>query len=305
MAVEFPTEIQRKRKKKRERNKFPLIRIILVFVLLVVAYTNGWFRMLIDALPLPGHEEPPPPVVEEWIEGCTSYDGTPFELKEGYAQCSWIVTDSLSLPNSFLRYVKNLSSDGSKIHWVAPKKDFGDALLVVQEDTTRNVFLHMMREDSLKVWISSKTGCLFPGPCPHVPLGWSALAIVDNFDFEGLEQLLSADLFKGLGEAPVYPVLPGIVLEAGRDSLGMFVELNHGNGITSRMFGIGSWKMAPVVGKTLGIKDAVGRLSPQDSSSFFLTVRQNGLFVRWKDFYKLTHPVDSAQIAIFKKNLPF
>jgi hypothetical protein len=36
-----------------------------------------------------------------------------------------------------------------------------------------------------------------------------------------------------------------------------------------------------------------------------LTVRQNGLFVRWKDFYKATHPVDSAQIAIFKKNLPF
>ena len=100
-------------------------------------------------------------------------------------------------------------------------------------------------------------------------------------------------------------MLPGVVLEAGRDSLGNFVELNHGNGITSRMFGIGSWKMAPTVGKVLGVKDAVGRLSPQDSSKFFLTVRQNGLFVRWKDFYKSTHPVDSTQIAIFKKNLPF
>ena len=259
----------------RESRKFPLIRIIIVFTLIVVAYTNGWFHKLVDMLPLPGNEEPAPPAVEDWIAGCTSYDGTPFELKNDYAQCSWIVTDSLMLPNTFLRYVKNLASDGAKIHWVASKKDFGDALLVVLEDSTRNVFLHMMREDSSKVWISSKTGCLFPGPCPHVPLGWSALAIVDNFDFEGLEQLLSADLFKGLGEAPIYPVLPGVVLEAGKDSLGMFVELNHGNGITSRMFGIGSWKMAPVVGKTLDFKDAVGRLSPQDSSSFFLTVRRS------------------------------
>ena len=63
--------------------------------------------------------------------------------------------------------------------------------------------------------------------------------------------------------------------------------------------------MAPTVGRMLSVKDAVGRLSPQDSASFFLTLRQNGLFVRWKDFYKLTHPVDSAQIAIFKKHLPF
>ena len=261
--------------------------------------------MLVDKLPLPGNEEPAPPVVEEWIEGCTSYDGTPFELKDGYGQCSWVVNDSLMLPNAFLRYVRNLASDGAKIHWVAPKKDFGEALLAVLEDSTRHVFLHMTREDSSKVWVSSKTGCLFPGPCPHVPLGWSALSIMDNFDFEGQEKLLSADVFSGLGEAPIYPVLPGVVLEAGRDSLGMFVELNHGNGITSRMFGIGSWKMAPVVGRHLGVKDVVGRLSPQDSSSFFLTVRQNGLFVRWKDFYKSTHPVDSAQIAIFKKHLPF
>ena len=223
MAVEF-SEYQGKRKRKREHRRFPLIRIIIVFALIIAAYTNGWFRMLVDKLPLPGNEEPVAPVVEDWIAGCTAYDGTPFELKDGFAQCSWIVTDSLALPNTFLRYVKNLSGDGAKIHWVASKKDFGDALLVVQEDSTRNVFLHMTREDSSKVWISSKTGCLFPGPCPHVPLGWSALSIVDNFDFEGQEALISADVFSGLGEAPVYPVLPGIVLEAGRDSLGMFVE---------------------------------------------------------------------------------
>jgi Membrane-bound metallopeptidase len=305
MAVEFPTEIQRKKRKNRLQHKFPLVRIVFFFILIVVAYANGWFRMLYDKFLVPANEEPVAIVTEEWIEGCTSYNGTPFELKDEFAQCSWIVNDSLVLPNSFLRYIRSLASNGAKIHWVAPKKDFGEALLVVLEDSTRSVFLHMSREDSSKVWISSKTGCLFPGPCPHMPLGWSALAIVDNFDFEGLEQLLSADVFKGLGEAPIYPVLPGIVLEAGRDSLGMFVELNHGNGITSRMFGIGSWKMAPTVGKKLSVKDAVGRLSPQDSSSFFLTVRKNGLFVRWKDFYKSTHPVDSAQIAIFKKNLPF
>ena len=89
----------------RESRKFPLIRIIIVFTLIVVAYTNGWFHKLVDMLPLPGNEEPAPPAVEDWIAGCTSYDGTPFELKNDYAQCSWIVTDSLMLPNTFLRYV--------------------------------------------------------------------------------------------------------------------------------------------------------------------------------------------------------
>ena len=86
---------------------------------------------------------------------------------------------------------ETVTSDGAKVHWVAPKKDFGEALLVVLEDSTRNVFLHMSREDSSKVWISSKNGCLFPGPCPHMPLGWSALSIMDNFDFEGQEDGLA------------------------------------------------------------------------------------------------------------------
>ena len=66
MAVEF-SEYQGKRKKRREHRKFPLIRIILIFSLIIAAYTNGWFHKLVDMLPLPGNEEPVLPAVEDWI----------------------------------------------------------------------------------------------------------------------------------------------------------------------------------------------------------------------------------------------
>ena len=82
MAVEF-SEYQGKRKRKREHRKFPLIRIIIVFALIIAAYTNGWFRMLVDKLPLPGNEEPVAPVVEDWIAGCTAYEMGCFLFRAG------------------------------------------------------------------------------------------------------------------------------------------------------------------------------------------------------------------------------
>lgn len=303
MTVEF-TEYRRKRKRNNSKHKFPLLRLLFLIGLALFAYFGGWLNRLVDSLPLPGETVVEEPVT--WESICTSYAGTPFKLKNKFVQCSWIVNDSVNLPSSFLRYVASLKSSASpKLHWIASKDDFYDVSMVMLEDSTREVFMHMNVEDSAKVWISRKTKCRFPGPCPHAPLGWSALSIAENFDFEGQDALLSADVFHGLGEAPVYPILPGVVLESGKDSLGYFVELNHGGGWSSRVFGLGSWNSAPAVGATLPMDKPVGRLSPHKSASFFLTVRQNGRFVRWNDFFKSTHPVDSARIAIFEKSLDF
>ena len=38
---------------------------------------------------------------------------------------------------------------------------------------------------------------------------------------------------------------------------------------------------------------------------FFLTVRQNGQFVRWTDFYALTHPVLPDSLSSFEKSIGF
>ena len=59
------------------------------------------------------------------------------------------------------------------------------------------------------------------------------------------------------------------------------------------------------VGDSVGVATTVGRLAPRDSSTFFLSVRRNGLFVRWKDFYSEAHPLDSAEIARFVKDIDF
>ena len=54
-----------------------------------------------------------------------------------------------------------------------------------------------------------------------------------------------------------------------------------------------------IVGEYLDVGSTVGRLAPRDSAKFFLTVRQNGSFLRWVDLYAQTHPLDSAEIAKF------
>jgi hypothetical protein len=115
------------------------------------------------------------------------------------------------------------------------------------------------------------------------------------------------DAMLGIGEAPIHPILPGYVLASGKDSLGHFVELDHGNNITSRMSGMYPVNRADtasfIEGEYLDMNSIVGRLAPRDSAKFFLTVRQNGFFVRWADLYAQTHPLDSAEIAKFVKQI--
>jgi len=59
------------------------------------------------------------------------------------------------------------------------------------------------------------------------------------------------------------------------------------------------------VGDTVNTETILGRLAPHDSTVFFLSVRLNGQFVRWNDFYASTHPVAMDSLVSFEKGLGF
>lgn len=301
MAVDFQ-EYRGKRKPLNHKRRFPLLRLLLVALAAFFAYWSGLASKIANALPLPGNAEEQE---ENWEFRCKAYGGKPFVLQNGLAQCSWILDDSTRvsrLPNSFLRYVAQLrQGPRSKLHWVTPSKDFVNGTFVMHEDSVTSVYLRYMKEDSSYVWISKNTGCRFPGVCPRLPLEWSSLPISEGFDFEGQESLLAMDVFQGIGEAPIYPVLSGQVLDVGKDSVGYFVELDHGNNVTSRSSGMGSLGKAFEEGDSVDVKTVLGRFLPKDSAVFFLTVRLNGQFVRWVDFYESAHPVAKDSLSSFEK----
>lgn len=308
MSVEF-SEYHCKKKYRPRRHKFPLFRLVFLLIGMFLVFKLGLAEKIVEMLPIPGT---PAEQVENWVARCNKYGGTPFALKNNLAQCSWVLKDSMMiLPNAFLRYAASLNAtENSKIHWVAPVDDFAKAVLVQREDSLVYTYFQLVREDSSRVWIDARTGCNFPGFCPSLPLEWEGVPISDDFDFEGQDRLLSADVFLGAGESPIHPILPGTVLESGRDSLGNYVEIDHGGNVISRMYGMASpSKSAPeqevafVPGEYVDLNTTVGRLPPRDSSTFFLTVRRNGLFVRWEEFYKSSRPADSLEIANFRKTV--
>ena len=247
--------------------------------------------------------------VSDWKTRCENMRGKAFELKNGLGQCSWVVSDSVFyLPNDFLRYIASQTkSKHPKLHWVAPRDRFSEAVLVQVEDSLVRTFLHVKGQDSSFYWVDIADGCRYPGLCPKQPLDWSALSISGDFDFEGQESLLAMDAMLGIGEAPIHPILPGVVLSSGKDSLGHFVLLDHGNNVTSRMSGMYPVNPADtlpfLVGEYLDMNSIVGRLAPKDSATFYLTVRHNGFFVRWADLYSQTHPLDSVEIAKFLQKI--
>lgn len=305
MPVEF-SEYRCKRKYKSGSRKFPLFRLVLLGLVLLLAYHWGFFSWIVEKMPLPGSmgvsDKP------SWKAACEEYSGKAFELDGNLVQCSWFVQDSMGeLPNSFLRYVASLRKKSvSALHWVAPATDFSKAHFVLHEDSLSTAYLHIPLADSSLVWIDASTGCRFPGLCPKQPLGWSSLSISEDFDFTGQEALLAMDKLRGVGEAPVYPILSGTVLASGKDSLGYFVEIDHGFNVSSRMSGLFRYERDSISfspGSWIDSHTLVGRIAPKDSSAVYLTIRRNGHFVRWNEFFAESHPVDSAKISKFKEQI--
>ncbi len=305
MPVEF-SEYRCKRKYKSGSHKFPLFRLILLGVALLLAYRLGFFSMVVEMLPLPGADA----VVDapSWKVECEKNSGKAFELDGDLGQCSWFVRDSMAeLPNSFLRYVASRrKASVSTIHWVAPIADFSRGLFVLHDDSVSSAYLHIPMADSSMVWVDASTGCRFPGVCPEQPLGWSSLSISEDFDFTGQEALLAMDKLHGVGEAPVRPILPGTIMAAGKDSLGYFVEINHGYNVSSKMSGLFRYDRDSILfspGDKVDAHTLVGRIAPKDGAAIYLTIRRNGHFVRWNDFFAESHPVDSVKISKFKEQI--
>ena len=298
------SEYRCKKKYKPKRRNYPVVRVALVFVALILFVKLG-FADKVVAIVVGTEKEPE----LDWKGRCEQLRGKAFELKNGLGQCSWVLSDSVTyLPNEFLRYVASqTTSPHPKLHWVAPRDDFSNAYFVLCEDSLVSTYLHILGRDSVFYWVDIADGCRYPGVCPRQPLDWSALPITGDFDFEGQESLLAMDVMLGIGEAPVHPILPGVVLSSGKDSLGNFVVLDHGNNITSRMSGMHPVNPSDTLpfleGEFLDVNSLVGRLAPRDSATFFLTVRQNGFFIRWNDLYAQTHPLDSVEIAKFLRRI--
>jgi hypothetical protein len=293
-----------KKRYKPKRYNYPVVRILLFCVAVVLFVRLGFAEKVVQLLPGSTVVE-----ASDWKSRCETMRGKAFELKNGLGQCSWVVSDSVFyLPNDFLRYIASqTNSMHPKLHWVAPRDRFSEAVLVQVEDSLVRTFIHVRGQDSLYYWVDIADGCRYPGLCPRQPLDWSALTITGDFDFEGQESLLAMDAMLGIGEAPIHPILPGIVLSSGKDSLGQFVVLDHGNNVTSRMSGMYPVNPADTLpfleGEYLDMNSIVGRLAPRDSATFYITVRHNGFFVRWADLYSQTHPLYSAEIAKFLQKI--
>lgn len=298
MAVEFQ-EYKGKRKPINTQHKFPLLRLLIVAIAAFAVYWSGLPTKIANALPLPGNE--PEVVVETWDSRCVAVGGEAVTVNDSIGQCSWQLSenDSLLLPDPFLRYLSSRRKiSDPKLYWYAKTTDFASPLVVLYDNGTREGYYHMMKMDSSYVWVKDN-GCRFPGVCPHMPLEWSALSITEGFDFEGQESLIAMDVFRGIGEAPIHAVLPGRVLDLGKDTLGYFVEIDHGNNISSRTSGMGLRADSLKVGDSVKVDVPVGRIAPMDSSEFYLSVRENGRFVRWKDFYAEAYPFTAEDVSTF------
>ncbi|MCF0216041.1 MAG: M23 family metallopeptidase [Fibrobacteraceae bacterium] len=307
MSMEWQEYQGKRRKKNYHTRKFPLVRLLMGAFLVWLCYYFGWFQIVVNKLIYSPEMEQE---LDFWTLKCVNTRGVMVKMDKGYARCSWVlddvVADSLpQFPNAFLRYVASQKKEGGGVlHWVAPVEDFESAKFVqLSQDSVVNWFFHVQKKDSSWVWVTGKKGCNYPGPCPNLPIDRSALTISENFDFLGQDNLLSADVFSGLGEAPIYPVLPGVVLESGRDSVGYFVEIDHGNNVSSRTFGMGSLMTTLNVGDTIDGETPIGRIAPKDSASFYLKMQQNGLFIRWNDFYSSSYPISEKSFAIFKNQV--
>ncbi len=293
----------------RPQKRIPVLRTLCVLALIYAVYASGTVQKawnvvgewrhrasaLSEALPL------------EWIGRCEKSGGEAFPVKNSLGRCSWVLTSpgkvSLLPENDFVRYAASVPvlRYPLAVHWIADTADFETPLLLgVQGDSLKAWFFRLTLPDSSFAWVDGE-GCRALEPCPHNPLMGGAIPILSDFDFEGREALLLKDLFSGIGEAPVFPVLPGKVVSLSEDSSGFRIYMDHGGNLFSRISELPNVSPGVEVGRSLLQGEPLGRLSPNDSSSFYLEILRNGRFVRWKKFYDDAHVADAEDVESFRR----
>lgn len=297
----------------KAKRRVPVIRVLLLVGAIYAVCASGAVEKAYRLIELrensTGSFEPLRP--ESWTEDCEFSGGKAFILKGSLVQCSWAISNAgafATLPkHGVLRYAVTApgTSYPLQVHWLADSADFQKPF-VLGLKTGKSVrwLFYTMLSDSSFAWVG-EDGCRFPGACPRNPLQGGALQIRDDFDFGGRENLLVKDFFSGIGEAPVYPILPGRVLSVEQDSTGYRILLDHGGNLFSRLSEL--LQIAPGVesGKVLSADDEIGRLPPSDSAGFFLEVLRNGRFVRWDRFFREAFVADAHDIDSFRARLGF
>ena len=298
----------------KPKKRIPVVRTVFVFALIYAVYASGAvqkaYQFIEEQRKIP--VEAPSYTDLPWREGCAKTHGASFDSKKGsLVQCGWIVKsekDALKLPDiPFLRYAVSVPGTAYplQVHWLADSLNFWNPkVLVLRSKKDAVSFYHLMLADSSYAWVRAG-GCRYPGVCPRNPLQGGALSIAADFDFGGREELLIKDLFMGIGEAPVHPILPARIISVSKDSLGYKLQLDHGGNLFSRVSGLSQISPDMDAGKFVDEDDVLGRLPPSDSAVFFLEVLRNGRFVRWEDFYKDTHVADASDVERFLAEIGF
>ena len=313
---------------RRPPRKLPVLRIFLLLLALWFLYhefNHGklaafWEKSAAPADTLAAEILPAPPRDSvAWRAWCADHSGQSFVLSPRLVQCSWSFASRQALGEALSQepapianrvlYAasRQLFSYPMQLHWVSYTQAPQAPRVLDLRSDRGELRLLAMPGDSLTgtLWLDAYTGCAYPGPCPHDPLEGGAVPIPDDFDFAGREYLLTRDLFRGIGESPVFPVLSGRVTSISKDSSGFSVELYHGDNLYSRSSGLSGLYAYTQPGARLAPDMPVGRLSAQDTASFYLEILRNGKFLRWQDFWQETHPVALEQIATFRNSFGY
>lgn len=296
----------------KPRRRIPIGRTLLVLLLVYAVYASGAVQKAIRYVEKAREfsEDEPKTFSGPWREACAAFDGNAFVLERGsLVQCSWTLKNAARVAELPDKAVLRYAASGVQkkfplcVHWIADSLEFGKPkVLGVQSDSSVSWFFRLMLADSSFAWVRHD-GCRFPGACPRNPLQGAALSIAADFDFAGRENLLLKDLFMGIGEAPVYPILPAEVVAVFKDSSGYGLLLNHGGNLFSRVSEL--FQLSPDIrkGVKVSLNEPLGRLAPSDSAVFFLEVLRNGRFVRWDDFFKGSYVADLQDVERFRREL--
>lgn len=297
------------------RRRIPVVRFLLVGWLgwWVYSHQEQWRPWLeqvqTEAIPVAEKVEPrlqKPPIKQKT-----------FTLSQGFEQNSYAVANAQQLQNllddsilqPWSRLILSMSNqcDSSafpaSVDCVYGQKNPRSPVAIRYQCPRRRVAVFAVPQDSDKVvWINADNGCLWGRVCPTSPLEAAAVPIGVNFDFNGREYLYTRDEFRGIGEAPVRAVLPGVVRDISRDSLGRCITLDHGGQLMSSYWGLHRTDSLEV-GMFLHQGEKIGHLAALDTAVFLLRIRQVNRFVRWPQFWQASHPVSMQAFAKFRKEI--
>lgn len=275
------------RKTRKKKTGFPVLRLVLLGALLWGGYS--WYQSdTRDANTTPKVAVKKSTPVEN---SAKSPDYTEFILPNGNRQISLVLQSSI--PDSILDTLRGISlaiAETEQVHTHGRK-----VLDFVYNSKKELIRFRIHRQDQLmdfsryvdasgKMHYLDSTGCAWNTLCLQSPLAHAAIVLDSLFDFSGREKLQYYDKFIGLGESPVRAAEKGIILSEGMDSATglQMMRLYHGQNTEILYKGLAVLSSAGK-GDTVKQGDVLGRLSPRDSSSFYVQVLRNGKFVRFEN----------------------